>query len=186
MKTISRFIDPSSAAGSKTQRTTISTNLPDDAIPGSESATLFITGDLLGPMVTKLLQNVQKALVNPVEVYQVSATETYTVSVPQTYTYTYTETYTQFYRTYQSSCACNVRDGGCLRSRTAQRQRVATGTRQVQRTRSRTVWRQRDRFVMRSMVPNVYVLRYLKKTNQLTDAVRKLAEGYITESNLHL
>lgn len=182
MKTVSELIDPTAAVGSKQQTLQLSADIPADAIPGSESATFFITGDLLGPIVTKLLKNVQKALRNPVEVYQVSATETFTVNVPQTYTYTYTETYTEYYRTYTRSCYCNVGNGGCMRSRTASRTNQRTGVRQVQRTRSRTVWRKRDRFVVQGMAPNVYVLRYLQKTKQLTEDVRKTAEGYIKES----
>eukprot|EP00794_Sanderia_malayensis_P006960 gene6960-7745_t len=186
VKTLSEFIDPSSIAGSKTQEITLDTSLPVDAIPGSESATFFISGDLLGPIVTKLLSSVQKALRNPTEVYQVSSTETYTVTVPQTYSYTYTETYTQYYRVTTPSCTCNINNGGCLRSRSSQRQKVATGTRQVQRTRTRTVWKKRERFVVKSMAPNVYVLQYLKRTNQLTDAIKKQAEHFITESYRHL
>ena len=69
-----------------------------------------------------------------------------------------------------------------MRSRTASRTSQRTGVRQVQRTRSRTVWRKRDRFVVQGMAPNVYVLRYLQKTKQLTEDVRKTAEGYIKES----
>ena len=184
VKTHSEMVDPTSQAGSNTQEVIMNTEVPPDAVPGSESATFFVTGDLLGPIVTKLLTNAKKALRNPVEVYQVSATESYTVMVPVTYTYTRTENYQQFFRSYLPSCTCNVRSGGCQRSRTAQRTVTATGVRQVRRTRTRIVWRQRDRFVVRSMAPNVYVLQYLKKTKQLTDAVRKQAKGFISESKL--